>query len=178
WDTANSQELPSFPGHAPITWTVCFSHDGKILASGGADGLVKLWDAESGALKQTLTGHKGPVSSLVFSPKDELLVSGAGGVRANPSQAGEVEGWDVASGTELARIGGFNGGVTSVAVSGDGATLAVGFRDIIQLWNLAAVKPGAGGKPTVVAAQNPRPERPRPEPAKPEPIRPDPIKPE
>src|SRR5262249_18354449 len=143
WDTANAQQLPSLPGHAPgITWAVCFSHDGKTLASGGADGVVKLWDAESGAVKQTLTGH-GPVSSLAFSPKDELLVSGVGGVRANASQAGEVAVWDVASGTELARVEAFNGGVTSVAISADGATLAVGFRDIVPLSNLGAVKPPA-----------------------------------
>jgi predicted Zn finger-like uncharacterized protein len=179
WDTTNAQQLPSLPGHAPgIAWAVCFSHDGKTLASGGADGQVKLWDAESGAMKQILPGNKGPVSSLAFSPKDDLLVSGVGGVRANPSQAGVVEVWDVASGTELARVEAFPGGVTSVAVSADGATLAVGVRDIVQLWNLGAVKPRAGGKPVIVAAQNAKPEPARPEPAKPEPIRPEPLKPE
>ena len=50
-----------------ITWRpcspcpVCFSPDGKQLASGSEDETVPLWDVETGACVRTLEGHGGPV---------------------------------------------------------------------------------------------------------------------
>ena len=47
--------------------SVCFSSDGKQIASGSWDETVKIWNASSGELQSTLDVD-GSISSLDFSP--------------------------------------------------------------------------------------------------------------
>jgi len=55
---------------------VAFASDAKLLAVGGADGSVRLFDLASGAVRHTFTGHRGAVMCLVLSPDGRHLVSG------------------------------------------------------------------------------------------------------
>ncbi len=57
--------------------SVCFSPDGKKLASGSADETVRLWDVETGACVRKLEGHGDVVSSVCFSPDGRRLASGS-----------------------------------------------------------------------------------------------------
>lgn len=50
--------------------------DGKLVASGDADGVVRIWDAESLTVKSKLLGAAGAVSRLAFSPEGEKLAAG------------------------------------------------------------------------------------------------------
>jgi WD40 repeat protein len=45
-----------------------FSPDGKMLARGGYDHIVHLWDVETGAPLAAFAGHGGAVTALAFSP--------------------------------------------------------------------------------------------------------------
>ena len=58
--------------------TVAFSPDGALLATGGRDGLVKVWDAQTGAELISLSGHERPVLTVAFSPTGGMLISGSG----------------------------------------------------------------------------------------------------
>src|SRR5436309_2587009 len=53
--------VPPGTGHVSAVWSVSWSPDRRWLASGGADGTVRLWEAATGKALRALEGHKGPV---------------------------------------------------------------------------------------------------------------------
>ena len=63
-------------GHAGTVTTVAFSANGKILASGGADQRVRLWDLTTGQHLHTFSNHTSKISTVAFA-RDDVLASGS-----------------------------------------------------------------------------------------------------
>ena len=64
------------PGHTKSVFSVAFSRDGTMAASGSEDGTAILWDTRTWKEKfDPLTGHKGPVYSVAFSPDAKRLAT-------------------------------------------------------------------------------------------------------
>jgi len=60
-----------------MLYAVAISPNRRLLASGGSDQTIDLWDITSGQLRQTLHGHTNSVLCLAFHPDGALLASGS-----------------------------------------------------------------------------------------------------
>ena len=78
-------------GHDSYVQSVCFSPDGKQIASGSRDETVKIWNASSGELQSTLIGHGDAVTQLEFRDATTLV---------SASDDGTTRFWDMESGAE------------------------------------------------------------------------------
>jgi WD40 repeat protein len=67
--------------HTDQVLCLAFNSDGSRLASGSRDKTLKLWDVRSGHEALSLRGNADWVWSVTFSPDDQFLVTGSGGVR-------------------------------------------------------------------------------------------------
>jgi WD40 repeat protein/DNA-binding SARP family transcriptional activator len=140
WDALNGRELLTLTGHAeapPVGGmyagipTVAFSPDGRLLASGGADGQAILWDAETGERVLALQVHPDGIGAtrVAWSP-DGTRLAAASDARlvAGKPAGGEplVKVWDTASGQALYTLTGLPNRAWALAFSPDGSKLAVG----------------------------------------------------
>ncbi len=54
--------------------SVAISPDGRYVAAGSLDRVVRIWDAGSGVLVERLRGHRDSVYSVAFTPDGKGLV--------------------------------------------------------------------------------------------------------
>lgn len=118
----------TFTGSSSIH-TVSMSPDGKILASGDDNKIIKLWDLDTKKVINTLSGHSQAVTSLTFSPNGEIL--------ATASDDHSVKLWHLPTSKTIYTLTGHSHSIKSVAFSPDGQTLASGSWDKqIKLWDV------------------------------------------
>lgn len=121
---------PGLNGHSDLVYSMAFSGDCKVLASGSGDGSVRLWDVQTGAgIGKAFQGHSGSVTSVIFSPNGAII--------ASSSSDRTIRLWDVKTGAERNRpFRGHSDSVNSVTFSPSGALLASGSSDkTIRLWS-------------------------------------------
>lgn len=126
WNTETFKQIHQLDAACYPT-SLAFSGDGKTLISGGDDNLVRLWETGSGQALPPLTGHQGPVVSLVMARDGKTLVSGG--------QDGTIRLWDFASRKESKVIHREPGDGDALALSIDGKLLATaGLNNTVRIF--------------------------------------------
>jgi serine/threonine protein kinase/tetratricopeptide (TPR) repeat protein len=141
WDAVRGKERKSLAGHQSHVWSLAFSPSppgggeglgvrGQVLASGGEDRTVKLWDATTWKVRTTLKGDPGFVAAVAFTPDGKALATG--------SADSGIQLWDAATGEPQLAFQAHAGEIASLAFAPGGKTLATGLGSgAVKLWDVA-----------------------------------------
>jgi WD40 repeat protein len=139
-DAASTALSEPLTGQAGPVRSIAFSPGGRVLAMGGTDNAIRLWNVtDPGRAGQTgrpvTITTTAPVESVAFSPGGRILAAGSG------SDTGTIQLWNVTDPAHPARVGQPLAELTagiSLAFSPDGRILAAGSSSgTIRLWNIS-----------------------------------------
>ena len=116
--------------HAQVA-AIAFSSGGALVATGGSDRSIRLWDLSERRQLAVLWGHRGLVQTLAFSPDGRLLASGG--------EDRTVHIWDVERREELVVLGGHAAQTARVEFASPTQVLSSDARGTLTLWDLEAL---------------------------------------
>jgi WD40 repeat protein len=154
WEVDGLKALGSF-GPA-WQWGLYLTPDGKQVLCGGADHVVRLFEAATGKELQRMTGHTGEVWVASLTPDGKQAITGG--------LDGTLRVWDVATGKQLRTFAGVTDYPRCLGWSPDGKRVVVGhFSDLrtfkckatVRVWDVESGKevltcPGHAGAITAV----------------------------
>jgi WD40 repeat protein/serine/threonine protein kinase len=133
WHLCHSLRGKILLGHEGEVYHVEYSPDSKILASCGQDGMIRLWEAATGALQRKWRAHD-ETNYATFSPDGKALATGG--------DDGAVRLWETETGKLLRELGRHRDWTVCVLFSADGRRVISGSRDgSLKSWEVAT---GAG----------------------------------
>ncbi len=118
-------------GHSTIAVRVGFSSDGRFMASAGWEGLVWIWEVETGRALRSFHVPVGPAGSLDFSPQGHQLLY------VGPD--GSMRLWDISSARGIAVVHPTDS-VRKAVFTPDGRYLLTIGRSAAGLWELASLR--------------------------------------
>jgi WD40 repeat protein/tRNA A-37 threonylcarbamoyl transferase component Bud32 len=157
WETETAAEVGALRGHPQTVRSLAFSPDGQTLASGGIDGIVKLWDAAGGQQRkppELRAWLRGPPPSRALSPSGRWVLHGEPGVYlakpplpdlTPPPKTGTLDLWRI-SGPTVQRTHRLEvpGAVSCTAFGPDDSTVAAGLVNpdagpggTVRVWSIS-----------------------------------------
>ena len=141
YDATTGKQQKGLIGHSSLfkrddkdIWSLAFSNDGSMLASGSMDKTVRLWDTEKRKHLAKFSLHKSWITAVALSYDGSILASG--------DAENRIILWDTETKAKRTELEGHTSGICTLAFSPDGTTLASGSYDgTIRFWN-----PSTGGE--------------------------------
>ena len=129
WDAKNSSAPAHvFEGHESAAQAVAFDPKGTLLATGGADKTVRLWNLETLDLVRTYKGMKDYVTAVAFSPDGRMI--------ASSSLDGSIRLLSTVSSRHFRTLLGHKSRVGSLAFAPSGEYLASAGEDgTVRVWD-------------------------------------------
>jgi WD40 repeat protein len=121
--------MRTFCGHTGFVQSLAFSPVGSLVASGGADGRVCVWDSLTGKLVYEAQMDGENIGAVAFSPDGAYLAAG--------SHEGNVHLFSLAEGSEPVSSWTDRGRVTALAFTPDGNRLALSSYPGWAIYHLA-----------------------------------------
>jgi WD40 repeat protein len=116
--------------HWQGVWSVAFHPEGRHLASGGADRVVRIWDLETGKEVRALR-CSGPVFGVVYSPDGQRIAAGESGGN------GRIKVWDARTGVLEQELQGHKNSIFGLSFRPDGKRLASASTDqTAKVWDV------------------------------------------
>jgi WD40 repeat protein len=116
WQAKEAAPQLVIRGHTGAVTALAFSDNGDRLLSGGADGLVRLWELPSGDLRHSWADHSSAVSTVAFMDATHV---------ASGDRDGSVKVWTLQSGNERRLMACNSSSLEMVGLSLDGRTALV-----------------------------------------------------
>ena len=130
WDLKTQRNIATLKDSKGF-WSLAFSPDNTLFATGTGNAKIKLWDMTTRKHIGDLSAGKGEVYTLAFSPDGTLLASASGG--------SEIKLWDVKTRMNITTLSGHLTTIPALTFSPDGTLLAsAGDDGQVMLWDVAA----------------------------------------
>ncbi|KAL6069523.1 Ribosomal RNA processing 9, U3 small nucleolar RNA binding protein [Balamuthia mandrillaris] len=124
----NMKKGEKVTGHIGHVLAVAVSSDGNLLASGGVDKIIRVWDTRSHTLVDTLKGHRNHVTGLTFRKGTHELFSA--------SKDMTVKAWNADEMTYLETLFGHQGAINAVDAGTREQVVSCGEDATTRLWKI------------------------------------------
>ncbi len=126
-DTDSWQVQSELRAHAGEVHALAFSPNGSTFASGGSDGSVKVWNALSGTLIDSMTGNHGRASSLTWNPNSRQIAAGY--------EDGAVHLWEIPATQQPAKIKYQSEAIKKLSWQRNSESLVAEFKSMRTEWD-------------------------------------------
>ena len=130
--SADFARLPT--GHLSDVLAVTVSSDGQLIASGGRDGLLLLWDVRTAAVVHRFKGHRGPVQALAVR-RDSTAGAYPELYSAGHDRTARV--WDLDQRGYVETLYGHQEAITALDALSDQCALTASEDRTVRLWRVA-----------------------------------------
>ena len=130
------KESKTLDEHSDCVNSVCWSPDGRYLASGSVDNDIIIWNVNNGERVRILEGHSYSVFSISWSPNGKYLASSSEGFYHDGIEESDIFLWDPETGEILQELQGNAGYANCITWSPDGKYLLEGSGSgAVRIWS-------------------------------------------